>query len=120
MRRRKLIMVVDDCQGILDTIETLLGDSYEVVVAEDAWQAFKILQTKKPDLIFLDCMMPGFTGLQLLREIRQMKIDSRVEVITASILSEIEEEVDHLGVDNFVHKPFDVHQILDLAARFAA
>ena len=114
--QKNIIMVVDDNQAILDSIELLLRDDNLVIKASDAWQAIKKLREIEPDLIFLDCMMPGFTGMQLLREIRQMRIRSRVVIITASAIPEIEEEVKLLGIDRFVHKPYDVAQILDLAA----
>lgn len=120
MQKKKLILVVDDCRGILDTIEMLLGEDHRVVEAPDAWQALQILQDLVPDLIFLDCMMPGISGLQLLREIRQMGIGSRIVIITASVLAEIEEEADMLGVDRLLHKPFDAGQILDIAQGLAA
>ena len=113
MKKKQVILVVDDCQGILDTIDVLLGDDFQVILAIDAIQALEILTEIEPAMILLDCMMPGFDGLQLLREIKQMNINSKIIVITASILDEILDEVQWLGVDGLVHKPFDVTQITD-------
>ncbi len=115
--KNQAVLVVDDCQGILDTLETILGDDFQVMVALNATRAMKILSRVTPAMIFLDCMMPGFNGFQLLREIKQMSIDSKIVVITASIFDEILEEIDWLGVDGLVQKPFDVSQIIDVTEK---
>ena len=111
-QKKEAILVVDDHRGILDTIEVLLGDEFEVIMAADAYRALDVLNEVEPAMILLDCMMPGFNGIQLLREIKQMDLGSKIVVITASVLDEIREEVMWLGVDGFVMKPFDVNQIL--------
>jgi len=110
---RKVILVVDDHQGILDTIEMLFSDEFEVILALDAAQALEVLRDIEPDMIFLDYMMPGFNGIQLLREIKQMHLGSKIVVVTASVLDEILDEVQWLGVDGLVRKPFDVAQIMN-------
>jgi len=115
--KNQAVLVVDDCQGILDTLETILGDDFQVMVALNATRAMKILSHVTPAMIFLDCMMPGFNGFQLLREIKQMSIESKIVVITASIFDEILEEIDWLGVDGLVQKPFDVSQIIDVTEK---
>ncbi|GBE14859.1 sporulation initiation phosphotransferase F [bacterium BMS3Abin14] len=115
--KNQAVLVVDDCQGILDTLETILGDDFQVMVALNATRAMKILSRVTPAMIFLDCMMPGFNGFQLLREIKQMSIESKIVVITASIFDEILEEIDWLGVDGLVQKPFDVSQIIDVTEK---
>lgn len=112
--RNRAVLIVDDCQGILDTIETILADDFQVMVALNAPQAMKILSRVTPAVIFVDCMMPGFNGFQLLREIKQMSIDSKIVVVTASILDEILDEIEWLGVDSLVKKPFDISRILDV------
>jgi len=110
---RKVILVVDDHQGILDTIEMLFSDEFDVILALDAAQALNVLRDIEPDMIFLDYMMPGFNGIQLLREIKQMHLGSKIVVVTASVLDEILDEVQWLGVDGLVRKPFDVVQIMN-------
>ncbi len=111
-KERKVILVVDDHQGILDTIEMLFSDEFEVILALDAAQALNVLRDIEPDMIFLDYMMPGFNGIQLLREIKQMHLGSKIVVVTASVLDEILDEVQWLGVDGLVRKPFDIAQIM--------
>ena len=114
--KRKTILIVDDNEALLDALDTLLADDYAVIPAADAYQALKILAEVEPAIIFLDCFMPGFDGLQLLREIRQMKLKSQVIIITAAEPSLLGDEIQTLGVDGFLRKPFDVWVIKGLAS----
>jgi len=115
-KNRKTILLVDDNEALLDALDTLLADDYEVIPASDAYQALKILSEIEPAIIFLDCFMPGFNGLQLLREIRQMKLRSQVVIITAAEPSLLGDEFLTLGIDGFLMKPFDLRVIQGFAA----
>lgn len=115
-KAKKTILVVDDNEALVDALDLLLADDYEVLPATDAYQALEILHFKEPALIFLDMFMPGYNGLQLLREIRQMNLASRVVVITAAEAYLLGDEIQSLGVDGFLRKPFDVHDIQGFAA----
>lgn len=108
-------MVVDDNEALVDALDILLEDEYEVIPATNAYQAMKVLNLVEPALIFLDCFMPGINGIQLLREIRQMKLVSRVVVITAAEAYLLGDEFQKLGVDGFLHKPFNVQDIQEFA-----
>jgi len=115
-RMRKTILIVDDNEALLDALDVLLSDNYTVIPAADAYQALEILAEVEPALIFLDCFMPGYNGLQLLREIRQMGLSSRVVIITAAEKGLLGDEIDTLGVDGFLHKPFNVKEIEGFAS----
>jgi len=115
-KTRKTILVVDDNEALVEALDILLADDYKVIPATDAYKALEVLNFMEPDLIFLDMFMPGYNGLQLLREIRQMKLASRVVVITAAEAYLLGDEIQKLGVDGFLHKPFDVQDIQGFAA----
>lgn len=112
---KKTILVVDDNKALVDALDTLLEDDYEVIPATDAYKALNVLCFMEPDLIFLDCFMPGYNGIQLLREIRQMKIASRVVIVTAAETYLLGDEIQKLGVDGFLQKPFNVWDIQEFA-----
>ena len=114
--RRKTVLVVDDNVALLDALDTLLSDEYAVIPAADAYQALEVLADVEPAIIFLDCFMPGYHGLQLLREIRQMGVNSQVVIITAAEPSLLGDEIQNLGVNGFLPKPFDVKAIEEFAA----
>ena len=113
---KKVILIVDDNEALVDALEMLLSETYEVIPATNAYRALEVLNFMAPDLIFLDMFMPGFNGIQLLREIRQMKLASRVVVITAAEAYLLGDEIQKLGVDGFLRKPFNVQDIEGFAA----
>lgn len=114
-RKKKFVLVVDDNEALLDALEVLLSDDYVVVPAGDAYQALRVLSKVEPAIIFLDCFMPGFNGFQLLREIRQMGLSSRVVIITAAHMDLLDDEIDFLGADGILSKPFDMGEIKGFA-----
>jgi CheY-like chemotaxis protein len=114
--KKKVILIVDDNEALVCALETLLADDYAVIAATDAYQALDVLYRTEPSLIFLDCFMPGYHGLQLLREIRQMSLNSRVVIITAAESHLLGDEISELGVDGFLMKPFNVQDIEGFAA----
>ncbi|UCG38644.1 MAG: response regulator [bacterium] len=116
MDEKKTILVVDDNEALVDALEMFLGDDYLVMPATDAYQALEVLSRVEPSLIFLDCFMPGYHGLQLLREIRQMGLSSRVVVITAAEPDMVMDDIRTLGVDGFLPKPFELSQIQSFAS----
>ena len=59
--------------------------------------------------------MPGFNGFQLLREIKQMGLSSRVVIITAAHMDLVGDEIDVLGADGILSKPFDAREIRGVA-----
>lgn len=67
----KRILVVDDDQGILDSFEVLLGDRYDLVKAENGYEALRILETNPPQLMFLDIKMPGLDGIDVLKRLQE-------------------------------------------------
>jgi DNA-binding response OmpR family regulator len=105
------ILVVDDDQGILDSFEVLLGDRYDLVKAGNGYEALRILETDPPDLVFLDIKMPGLSGIDLLKKLREHQKDMRVVVITAMTQEKTEEEVRSLGVIDYLKKPLDIFEV---------
>lgn len=113
----RVLIAEDDAnlrQGLIDLLE---GEGYEVVPAADGQQALTCFHQKAPDLVLLDVMMPELSGYDVCREIR--KSDSRTPII---MLTAKGEEIDkvvglELGADDYVTKPFGLHE---LRARIAA
>ena len=106
------ILVVDDDDGIRDLVKQYLNQNNFLVStsnsAEDAYEKIKVI---KFDLIILDIMMPGKTGLQFLKEIRQ---NSRVPILMLTAMSSPENRLDGLegGADDYMTKPFDSEVLL--------
>jgi len=116
----KRILVVDDDQGILDSFEVLLGDRYDLVKAENGYEALRILEADPPQLMFLDIKMPGLNGIDLLRKLREHQKRVGVVVITASNQEGVEEEARSLGILNYLKKPLDIFEVDRVTAQALA
>ncbi len=112
---KRSVLIVDDEEGILDSLETALEDEFSVLRARNAAEAMRILARDGASLVFLDLMMPGRNGFHLMREIRQMELPARVVMLTAAAGEEWREEARSLGADAWMRKPFDVDNIIATA-----
>ena len=105
------VLVVDDDEGILDSFEVLLGDRYDLVKAENGFQALEILGSDPPKLMFLDIKMPGLDGIEILKMIHEQQKNVSVVIITGTTQEKTEEEAKSLGVVAYLRKPLDVFEI---------
>ncbi|MDD2364052.1 MAG: response regulator [Eubacteriales bacterium] len=106
------ILVVDDEQNIVDILKSNLErEGYEVLVAFDGEQAVEMCKTKGPDLVLLDCMMPGMDGFDVCKTIRR---NSNVPIVMLTAKSEELDKVLglELGADDYITKPFSVREVL--------
>ena len=108
------ILVVDDEKEIAELVEIyLVSDGYKVFKAYNAEEGLKILSEEEIHLVLLDVMMPGMSGLEMCRKIRE---SSNIPVIMLSAKSEDLDKIVGLtgGADDYVTKPFNP---LELTAR---
>jgi len=108
------ILVVEDEPAILELIKVNLTDAgYAVKAAEDAETAREALKQRLPDLVLLDWMLPGQSGLALARQIRG---DSRTRELPIIMVTARTEETDKVAgleawVDDYVTKPFSPREL---------
>ncbi|MCU0574212.1 MAG: response regulator [Syntrophobacteraceae bacterium] len=105
------IFVVDDDQGVLESFDAMLGDDYCVVMLHDGMKALDLLTQRRPRLLFLDIKMPGFSGLDLLKAIRERHLAIEVVIVTALPQDKYEEMAREYGVYRYLRKPLDVDEI---------
>ena len=106
------ILVVDDDDGIRDLVKKYLNENnFLVTTAKNAEDAYKKTNIIKFDLIILDIMMPGQTGLQFLSE-NKKKIQTPVILLTAK--GEPKERIEGLeiGADDYLPKPFEPKELI--------
>ena len=106
------ILVVDDDDGIRDLVKKYLNENnFLVTTAKNAEDADKKTKIIKFDLIILDIMMPGQTGLQFLSE-NKKKIQTPVILLTAK--GEPKERIEGLevGADDYLPKPFEPKELI--------
>ena len=106
------ILVVDDDEGIRTLVKKYLNENnYLVTTANSAEDAYEKIQIIKFDLIILDIMMPGKSGLEFIKE-NQKKLDTPVILLTAK--GEANERVEGLevGADDYLPKPFEPKELI--------
>ena len=106
------ILVVDDDEGIRTLVKKYLNENkYLVNTAKDAESAFKKIKIIKFDLIILDIMMPGKSGLEFIKE---NKKDLNTPVILLTAKGQAYERVEGLeiGADDYLSKPFEPKELL--------
>jgi len=107
------ILIVDDEPEMVRGLEdNLRFEGYQTVAAPDGRRGLALALSEAPDLILLDVMMPGMSGWDLCRELRQRGLDIPVIMLTAR-----GEEVDRvlgleLGADDYVTKPFSLRELM--------
>lgn len=108
----RTILLVDDETAILELLQFHTErEGFRVLTARDGEQALAIVRDRRPDLIVLDSMLPGLSGLDVLREVRRAS-DIPILMLTAK-----KEEIDRvlgleLGADDYVTKPFSVRELI--------
>lgn len=110
--KARILIAEDDTNIRLGLAATLESEGYAVTAAGDGAQALKLFPQQKFDLVILDVMMPRQSGYDVCRELRARR--SRVPIL---FLTAKGEEVDKvvglkLGADDYVLKPFGVHELL--------
>jgi two-component system phosphate regulon sensor histidine kinase PhoR len=101
------ILVVDDEKRIRDGCHTVLtGEGYEVACAETGKQGLQMIDREHYDIILLDLMMPGMSGLDILPEVKEVHPDTVVIVITGYATVEHSIEAMKAGAFDFISKPF--------------
>ena len=109
----KKILIAEDEEFIRDgLIDTLESENYEVTAAKDGLEAIEMFNNGSFNLIILDIMMPKKNGYDVCREIRASNQHVPVIMLTAK-----GEEIDkvvglQLGADDYITKPFGVHELL--------
>ncbi|HEV7552230.1 MAG TPA: response regulator transcription factor [Candidatus Angelobacter sp.] len=112
MAERSRILVVDDETQIARVLKTTLNSQgYEVKTASDGESALNLAVDWIPDLIITDLSMPGMTGIELCRSVRDR---SKVPIIVLSVRGEEKIKIEALdaGADDYVTKPFSVSELL--------
>jgi DNA-binding NtrC family response regulator len=112
------ILVVDDEKNILSTLSRALRvEDYDVDVAGSADIALEKARAKAYDAFLLDVNMPGRSGLELLKALRELKIEAPILVMSGQGTIEIAIEATRLGAHDFLEKPIGTERLLLSLAR---
>ncbi len=104
---QKSVLIVDDDEGMRDTLRAILKREYRVLAASSAEEGLQRLRQSRVDLMLLDVRLPGLGGLDLLKQVREQH--DEVEVIMISAITDVETAVQamKLGAYHYITKDFD-------------
>ncbi len=122
MGERHKVLVIDDEESIRGFLRELLeGEGCGVLTAASADEALLFMGTQSFDVILTDVRMPGLSGLELLRQVREFKLRSRVIIMTSYATAENVIEAMRNGAYDFLKKPIeDLDYVTALVKRAAA
>jgi putative nucleotidyltransferase with HDIG domain len=107
------ILIVDDEEMIRDLLSsTLVEEDYICHQASNVDEAFALLDEQPVDLVISDIMMPGKSGVELLRDLKKVNPDIAVLMITGLSDMNTAMECMHLGADDYITKPFGVNRVV--------
>jgi DNA-binding response OmpR family regulator len=109
------ILVVDDDRDVAQSIElSLRRRGYRVMLAHSGVEALKTLRRYRPDLVILDILMPGMSGLEVCRHLRTDPNTVELPIIFLTARGQEQDRIDGLraGADDYLSKPFNLEELL--------
>ena len=103
----KILIVDDDPAVVNSTADMLRAFSFDVITAMDGRKGFELAANQDPDVIILDWMMPGYSGMQFITDFRKQGYQTPVLFLTAKGESPDQVEALRAGADDYLTKPFD-------------
>jgi len=107
------ILVVEDDRSLREGLAlNLQTRGYRVRTAQDGKEGMRLAFDAQPDLIILDLMLPGYSGFDILEELRERSVDLPVLILSAR--DQVKDKLDglHLGAVDYVTKPFHLQELL--------
>jgi DNA-binding response OmpR family regulator len=112
MTKEKILVVEDDPAILTGVVDLLEGEGFAVSSAKDGPAALRAYEQEKPNLVLLDIMIPGRSGLDVCRDIRKKDAATPILMLTAKG-QEIDKVVGlEVGADDYIVKPFSVNELL--------
>jgi two-component system, OmpR family, alkaline phosphatase synthesis response regulator PhoP len=120
------VLIVDDEQHIRllieQALEDLIDEGVELYTAADGEEALAVIAAQRPELVFLDVMMPRRNGLDVCRAVRgELGVtDAHIVLLTAKGQAHDRDEGLAAGADRYLTKPFDPDELLAIAREVLA
>ena len=115
---KPVILIVDDEEGIRESLSGILEDEgYDILTADSGEEAVRILRETSPDLIFLDIWLTGMDGIKTLQEIKAMKPEVPVIMISGHGSIELAVKATQTGAYDFLEKPLSLERVLLVSKR---
>jgi len=114
MKRKPIILVVDDDDGVLKLFDITLRNEYKVLTVNNGREALELANKKKLDLVILDLKMPDMNGIEILRRINRIDENIEVIIITGYGTMKSARVAMKLGAYDYITKPFQIDYVKGL------
>ena len=116
--RQASVLIVDDEPGMTETMSAILEHlGYDVEVADNGFEAIERVKTRPFDVVLMDIRMPGINGVETCKEIKSLRPDTAVMMMTAYSVEELVAEALERGAHGIMHKPLDIRRALEFIER---
>lgn len=116
-KKLRRVLVIDDELGPRESLRILLKKQYDVFCADSVAKGLEILRESEPDVIVSDIRMPGQSGIEGLRSIRDINPEIPVIMLTGFGALETAQEAIRLGASDYLKKPFEMKEMLEVIQR---
>ena len=112
------VLVVDDEEGIRESLKLILGDHYDIILTDSGEQALRLVEGDPAiGLVLMDIKMPKVDGLDVLKEMKAKRPSLKVIMVTGYKAVETAGEAARLGASGYIIKPFKSDEILNTVRR---
>ncbi|HGJ64964.1 TPA: sigma-54-dependent Fis family transcriptional regulator [bacterium] len=109
----KLVLIVDDEEGIRETLSDIFKDEgYDVITASSGEEAIKLLKENSPDIVFLDVWLSGIDGIETMKELKSLNPTIPVVMISGHANIELAVKATRSGAYDFLEKPLSLERVL--------
>lgn len=107
------ILLLEDNHDMRNFIKTSLASDYYIIEASNAHEGLVLAKSHIPDLIISDIMMPGMSGLEFCKQIKENTFTSHIPIIMLTARADLESRITgwSVGADAYVTKPFDLNEL---------
>ena len=109
------ILVVEDNDDLQILFRLFLeSEGYEVAIADNGKDALRLLEETQPQLVLMDIMMPGVSGIEVSRSIKQQQSYETLPILLVSAVDRLkEQQLNYSQADGVLYKPFDLDDLVD-------
>jgi two-component system, OmpR family, response regulator len=116
----KRVLIVDDDPRIVQLLTEHFKQTYTVETAMSGGEALSIVRRARPDVVVLDVMLPGMSGIHVLKELKRTDPTIPVIVVTGTDSLAIANEAARSGATTYLRKPFDLRELDQRVAEIIA
>ena len=108
------ILIVDDEENVRFVIKETFSHAYQVFTAAEGASAVEIIKKERPTLVFLDMKMPGISGLDVLRLVKEAGLSPVIWMLTGEEDLELAFKTLKMGASGYLTKPFEIKKIREI------